>query len=61
MEAAKQYAEEFQRTPGVPMQTRVGLNAGEVVVRSIVSKLHMDYLPRQQAGAGGCGVNALGS
>ena len=31
------------RTHGVPLQMRVGLNAGEVVVRSIGSDLHMDY------------------
>jgi class 3 adenylate cyclase len=38
-----QYAAEVQRTKGVPIQIRVGLNAGEVVVRSIGSDLHMDY------------------
>jgi class 3 adenylate cyclase len=41
--AVKQYAAEVQRTRGVPIQIRVGLNAGEVVVRSIGSDLHMDY------------------
>src|SRR5262249_1067807 len=30
-------------TQGVPVQTRVGLNAGEVVVRAIGSDLHRDY------------------
>src|SRR6201998_4516631 len=39
----KQYATEVQRTHGVPIHIRVGLNAGEVVVRSIGSDLHMDY------------------
>ena len=39
----KRYAEEAQRTAGVAIQIRVGLNAGEVVVRSIGSDLHMDY------------------
>ena len=39
----KQYATEVQRTHGVPLHIRVGLNAGEVVVRSIGSDLHMDY------------------
>jgi len=39
----KRYAEEVQRTAGVAIQIRVGLNAGEVVVRSIGSDLHMDY------------------
>jgi class 3 adenylate cyclase/tetratricopeptide (TPR) repeat protein len=42
-EAVKQYAAEMQRTQGVPIQMRVGLNSGEVVVRSIGSDLHMDY------------------
>jgi class 3 adenylate cyclase len=42
-EAVKQYAAAVQRTHGVPLHIRVGLNAGEVVVRSIGSDLHMDY------------------
>jgi class 3 adenylate cyclase/tetratricopeptide (TPR) repeat protein len=42
-EAVKQYAIEVQRTHGVPLHIRVGLNAGEVVVRSIGCDLHMDY------------------
>src|SRR5206468_6395191 len=42
-ESVKRYAEEAQRTAGVPIQIRVGLNSGEVVVRSIGSDLHMDY------------------
>src|SRR5712691_2598594 len=42
-EAVKQYATEVQRAHGVPIHMRVGLNAGEVVVRSIGSDLHMDY------------------
>ena len=42
-EAVKQYAAEVQRSHGVPIHMRVGLNAGEVVVRSIGSDLHMDY------------------
>jgi class 3 adenylate cyclase len=41
--AVQQYATEVQRTHGVPLHMRVGLNAGEVVVRSIGSDLHMDY------------------
>jgi class 3 adenylate cyclase len=44
MQASVQaYAAEVQRTHGVPVQIRVGLNSGEVVVRSIGSDLHMDY------------------
>jgi class 3 adenylate cyclase/tetratricopeptide (TPR) repeat protein len=42
-EAVKQYAAEVQRSHGVPVHIRVGLNAGEVVVRSIGSDLRMDY------------------
>jgi class 3 adenylate cyclase/tetratricopeptide (TPR) repeat protein len=41
--AVQQYAAEVQRSHGVPVQMRVGLNAGEVVVRAIGSDLHMDY------------------
>ena len=41
--AVKQYAAEVQRAHGVPVQIRVGLHAGEVVVRAIGSDLHMDY------------------
>src|SRR6516162_5616241 len=37
------YAEEIQRGGGTPVHIRVGLNSGEVVVRSIGSDLHMDY------------------
>ncbi|MGE5256259.1 MAG: adenylate/guanylate cyclase domain-containing protein, partial [Hyphomicrobiales bacterium] len=42
-ETVKQYAEEIHRTEGLPIQIRVGLNSGEVVVRAIGSDLHMDY------------------
>ncbi len=41
--AVKQYAIEVQRSKGVPLQMRVGVNAGEVVVRAIGNDLHMDY------------------
>src|SRR5262245_38546490 len=37
------YADEIQRDGGTPVQIRVGLNSGEVVVRAIGSDLHMDY------------------
>jgi class 3 adenylate cyclase/tetratricopeptide (TPR) repeat protein len=37
------YADEVQRAGGTPVQIRVGLNSGEVVVRAIGSDLHMDY------------------
>src|SRR5207245_11101328 len=42
-ERVGRYADEIQRTHGVPVQIRVGLNSGDVVVRSIGSDLHMDY------------------
>ena len=37
------YAEETRRAHGITVQMRVGLNAGEVVVRAIGNDLHMDY------------------
>jgi hypothetical protein len=42
-ESVKRYAEELRRAQGVLVQIRVGLNSGEVVVRSIASDLHVDY------------------
>jgi class 3 adenylate cyclase/tetratricopeptide (TPR) repeat protein len=42
-ETVKRYAEGVRRTTGIPVQIRVGLNSGEVVVRAIGSDLHMDY------------------
>src|SRR5262245_43557312 len=42
-ESVQQYAGTIRATVGVPLQMRVGLNSGEVVVRSIGSDLHMDY------------------
>lgn len=42
-ESVKRYAEEIHRSRGIPLQIRVGLNSGEVVVRSIGSDLRMDY------------------
>ena len=42
-ESVKRYAEGVRRTEGVSIQIRVGLNSGEVVVRSIGSDLKMDY------------------
>jgi class 3 adenylate cyclase/tetratricopeptide (TPR) repeat protein len=42
-ESVKGYAADVQRTYGVPLHMRVGLNAGEVVVRAIGNDLHMDY------------------
>jgi class 3 adenylate cyclase/tetratricopeptide (TPR) repeat protein len=42
-ETVRLYAEEVRRAEGIPIQIRVGLNSGEVVVRSIGSDLRMDY------------------
>ena len=42
-EAVKRYAEEVRRARGVTVQIRVGLNSGEVVVRTVGSDLRMDY------------------
>jgi class 3 adenylate cyclase len=42
-EAVKRYADEVRRSDGARVQIRVGLNSGEVVVRSIGSDLRMDY------------------
>jgi class 3 adenylate cyclase/tetratricopeptide (TPR) repeat protein len=41
--AVKDYAIEVQRLHGVPLHIRVGLNSGEVVVRTIGNDLRMDY------------------
>ena len=42
-ESVQRHSEEVRRAAGVPISIRVGLNSGEVVVRSIGSDLHMDY------------------
>jgi predicted ATPase/class 3 adenylate cyclase len=42
-ESVKKYAEGVQKTEGIPIQIRIGVNSGEVVVRSIGSDLKMDY------------------
>src|SRR5262249_18955119 len=42
-DSVKQYGEQIQRRTGLPIQIRIGLNSGEVVVRSVGSDLHMDY------------------
>jgi len=42
-ESVTRYGDEIQRSHGAPVQIRVGLNSGDVVVRSIGSDLHMDY------------------
>src|SRR5215831_5101770 len=42
-EAMRRSSAAMRRTHGVEVQIRVGLNAGEVVVRAISNDLHMDY------------------
>src|SRR5262249_51743810 len=42
-ESVTRYGDEMQRSHGVPVPIRVGLNAGAVVVRAMDSSLHMDY------------------
>jgi class 3 adenylate cyclase len=42
-DAIRRYSEEVRRTHGLEVQIRVGLNSGEVVVRSIGSDLSLDY------------------
>jgi class 3 adenylate cyclase len=39
----RDYTEEVRRAQGLELRMRVGLNAGEVVVRAIGNDLHMDY------------------
>jgi class 3 adenylate cyclase len=41
--AIREYTETVRRTHGIEMRIRVGLNSGEVVVRTIGNDLHMDY------------------
>jgi class 3 adenylate cyclase/tetratricopeptide (TPR) repeat protein len=41
--AIRDYAETVRRTHGLALRIRVGLNSGEVVVRTISNDLHMDY------------------
>ena len=45
-EEMRRYADHVRLERGVPLQVRVGLNTGEVVVRSIrTDDLHTDYVP----------------
>jgi class 3 adenylate cyclase/tetratricopeptide (TPR) repeat protein len=41
--ALQRYSEQVHRRYGMVVQARVGLNSGEVVVRTIGNDLHMDY------------------
>jgi class 3 adenylate cyclase/tetratricopeptide (TPR) repeat protein len=42
-ESLKRYTDDTRRSHGVEVQIRVGLNSGEVVVRSVGNDLRMDY------------------
>jgi class 3 adenylate cyclase/tetratricopeptide (TPR) repeat protein len=42
-EALRRFAEELRRTQGIELHARVGLNSGDVLVRTIGSDLRMDY------------------
>jgi class 3 adenylate cyclase/tetratricopeptide (TPR) repeat protein len=42
-ESVKRYAEDVFRAQGVAVEVRIGINSGEVVVRSVGSDLRMDY------------------
>src|SRR5262245_11577429 len=42
-ETVTRYADEVQRSYGVPVTIRVGLNSGEIVVCAIGNDLHVDY------------------
>jgi class 3 adenylate cyclase len=45
-EEMRRYADRIRREKGVPLQIRVGVNTGEVMLRSIRKEdLHTDYLP----------------
>src|SRR5437899_5493200 len=45
-EGSKSYAEKLRLEKGINLQIRVGVNTGEVVVRSIrKNDLHTDYVP----------------
>lgn len=39
----QRYAAELEASAGVSLRLRIGINAGEVVVRSIANDLHLDY------------------
>ena len=45
-EAMREYSDQVRLKQGIPLQMRVGINTGEVVVRSIrKDDLHTDYVP----------------
>jgi class 3 adenylate cyclase/tetratricopeptide (TPR) repeat protein len=42
-EHVQRHSDEIKHAHGIPIRIRIGLNSGEVVVRSIGNDLHMDY------------------
>ena len=42
-EIIKRYSEDLRRTEGFHIQVRIGVNSGEVIIKSIRSDLQMDY------------------
>ena len=42
-ESIARYAEELQRTRGLPIMVRIGVNSGEIVISAIGNDLHMEY------------------
>jgi class 3 adenylate cyclase len=49
-DAVRRYSDEVRLRRGVPLAMRVGINTGEVVVRSIRKEdLHTDYVPVGQS------------
>jgi class 3 adenylate cyclase/tetratricopeptide (TPR) repeat protein len=42
-ETIARYSDEVQRTHGVPIMVRVGINSGEIVISAIGNDLHMEY------------------
>ena len=45
----KEHAEKLRQTEGIPLQVRVGLNSGEVLVRTLGSELHVNYSAQGEA------------
>ena len=48
-EAVRRYSDELRCAQGVEAQIRVGVNSGDVVVRTIGSDLRMDYIHRRRS------------
>lgn len=42
-ESIARYSDDVQRTHGVPIMVRVGVNSGEIVISAIGNDLHMEY------------------